>query len=106
MREGQARFVNQALVRGGFARAVLYEPNDRYIDLMREAEADARAADTGLWGACAFFGQPLNPDPSPPPQKSPSPTPPAGGGCDRESYPDVCIPPYSAARWAPRERLG
>ncbi len=93
--ESETVFVNEALVRGGFARAALYEPNDRYIGLMRAAEAQARAAQTGLWGECEFFGQPLNPDPSPPPKEnSPSPTPPPGGGCDRESYPDVCIPPY------------
>ncbi len=47
MRE-PSTFVNQALVRDGFARAALYEPNDRYIDLMYRAEGSARAADRGL----------------------------------------------------------
>ncbi len=93
--DGKTRFINRALVRGGFAQAALYEPNDRYIDLMRQAEAKARAADTGLWGACAYFGQPLNPDPLPPlKEERPSPSPPPGAGCDRASYPDVCIPAY------------
>lgn len=45
-------FVNANLVRRGFARAVLYRPNDRYIDQMRSAEAQARAAGRGLWSAC------------------------------------------------------
>lgn len=45
-------FVNEELVRLGYARAVLYEPNDRYIDRMRAAEEEARGADRGLWGAC------------------------------------------------------
>ena len=51
-------FVNLELVRSGAARAVLYEPNDRYIDQMRRAEADARDAGRGLWGACDEFGEP------------------------------------------------
>ena len=45
-------FVNLELVRAGAARAVLFEPNDRYIDRMRRAERDARAAGLGQWGAC------------------------------------------------------
>jgi micrococcal nuclease len=51
-------FVNLALVRQGFARAVLYEPNDEYIGVMRAAERRAHSADRGLWGACRYFGQP------------------------------------------------
>ena len=53
------RFVNLAMVRAGFARAVLYEPNDAYIDLMRRAETVAQQAERGLWEACQFFRQPL-----------------------------------------------
>lgn len=45
-------FVNLELVRSGAARAVLYEPNDRYIHRMRRAEGDAQAAGRGQWGAC------------------------------------------------------
>ena len=51
-------FVNRALVRGGFAKAVLFEPNDRYIATLRAAERDARDRRRGLWGACAYFGAP------------------------------------------------
>lgn len=45
-------FVNLELVRQGYARAVLYEPNDEYIEQLRRAESRARAAHRGLWGAC------------------------------------------------------
>jgi len=50
--------VNERLVRLGFARAVLFEPNDLYIDRMRRAEEWARADRAGLWSACAYFGAP------------------------------------------------
>ena len=43
-------FFNLEAVRTGHATAVLYEPNDAYIDVMREAEAQARRAGLGLWG--------------------------------------------------------
>ncbi len=45
-------FANQELVRTGHATAVLYKPNDRYIDLMRRTEAAAKAERLGLWGRC------------------------------------------------------
>ncbi|HSJ22575.1 MAG TPA: thermonuclease family protein [Nocardioidaceae bacterium] len=45
-------FVNLELVRQGYAEAVLFEPNDEYIDTMREAEDRARTERRGLWGAC------------------------------------------------------
>lgn len=44
--------VNLVLVREGYAEAVLFEPNDRHIDLVRAAEQEARDAGRGLWGAC------------------------------------------------------
>jgi micrococcal nuclease len=45
-------FFNLEAVRAGHARAVLYEPNDAYIDVMRAAEAEARSAKRGIWGDC------------------------------------------------------
>jgi micrococcal nuclease len=51
-------FVNMAMVREGMAKAVLYEPNDAYIDLLRQAERRARKAHAGLWRACDHFGAP------------------------------------------------
>ncbi|MGH3924887.1 MAG: thermonuclease family protein [Pseudonocardiaceae bacterium] len=48
-------FYNEEAIRQGFARAVLYEPNDRFIGTMRAAEAEARGAERGLWGpSCAL----------------------------------------------------
>lgn len=46
-------FVNRALVRYGYAKAVLYKPNDKYIKVMRADEAKARAAKLRIWsGKC------------------------------------------------------
>lgn len=44
--------VNEALVRGGHAEAVLVGGNDRHIDRLRAAERAARQEGAGLWGAC------------------------------------------------------
>lgn len=45
------RMTNRSLVALGHARAVLFQPNDRYWDLLRQVEADARDGALGLW-AC------------------------------------------------------
>lgn len=45
-------FVNLALVRGGYGTAVLYEPNDLYIDDLRAAQARAERKNLGQWDAC------------------------------------------------------
>lgn len=50
-------FINRELVLRGYAKAVLFEPNDEYIGSMRRAEATARGGRRGLWGACDSFGQ-------------------------------------------------
>ncbi len=52
-------FVNLDMVRQGNATAVLFEPNDRFIEDMREAEREARAEGAGLWGACTTVPQAL-----------------------------------------------
>lgn len=49
------RFVNAELVRAGWAEVVLFEPNDRFHDRLRELEATARAERRGAWGACGGF---------------------------------------------------
>lgn len=43
-------FFNSQIVRDGLARAVLYEPNDAYIDVLRMNEAEARDNGRGIWG--------------------------------------------------------
>lgn len=45
-------FVNLELVRQGYARSVLFEPNDEYIHQIREAESEARTDSRGMWGRC------------------------------------------------------
>ncbi len=43
-------FVNEYLVREGFAKASSYPPDIKYQDLFREAESEARQLKKGLWG--------------------------------------------------------
>ncbi len=50
------RFVNVLMVEQGYARAVLFRPNDAYIDRMRAAEDEARRARRGLWATCGSAG--------------------------------------------------
>ncbi|MFF8289246.1 thermonuclease family protein [Streptomyces sp. NPDC016309] len=45
-------FVNEALVRDGYARAVLYAPNDAHWPRISRAESAARRSGAGLWAAC------------------------------------------------------
>ncbi|HVF20152.1 MAG TPA: thermonuclease family protein [Mycobacteriales bacterium] len=49
-------FVNLAMIEQGFARAVLFEPNDAHIDAMRAAESAARSTRSGLWASCGSAG--------------------------------------------------
>lgn len=49
----EGEFYNEKAVAGGYAKAVLYRPNDRYISRMRQVEASAKQASRGVWGACA-----------------------------------------------------
>ena len=50
----EGEFYNEKAVAEGYARAVLYQPNDLYIDRIRQAENSARQAQRGVWGeACA-----------------------------------------------------
>jgi micrococcal nuclease len=44
--------INLTLVEQGFARAVLFEPNDRLWDQLRAAERAAQDSRLGLWGSC------------------------------------------------------
>lgn len=45
-------FVNDALVRGGYARVSTFPPDVRWTAALLEAERAARETQTGLWGAC------------------------------------------------------
>jgi micrococcal nuclease len=45
-------FVNEALLREGFATTLLIEPNHAYASQMLAAQDDAQTAGAGLWSAC------------------------------------------------------
>ncbi len=45
-------FVNEYLVRYGFARSSRYPPDIKYQGLFEEAEREARNEERGLWGEC------------------------------------------------------
>ena len=45
-------FVNRAIIAAGHGQVVLFEPNDHHWDLLRAVEAEAHAAQAGMWGSC------------------------------------------------------
>ena len=47
------RFVNAALVRGGYARTLTVPPNVRFAERFARLARQARRAGRGLWSACA-----------------------------------------------------
>jgi micrococcal nuclease len=52
-RESDGLFINEALVRGGFARTLTIPPNVRYARRFAALARQARRAGRGLWSACA-----------------------------------------------------
>lgn len=52
-------FVNEVLVRDGFAGILTYPPNDTYAERFRSLEATAQQEGVGLWGACGGPDEPL-----------------------------------------------
>ncbi len=48
------RMVNEEMARSGYVTALVYPPNVKYVERIRKAVADARAAKRGLW-ATNFF---------------------------------------------------
>ncbi len=49
---GQTLFVNDYLVREGFAKVLTYPPDVKYNEQLREAEREAKQQKKGLWGRC------------------------------------------------------
>ena len=43
-------FVNAVLVEEGYARTLIFDEEEPYADSLRELEAQAKAANLGLWG--------------------------------------------------------
>lgn len=52
LEEGQYLFVNDYLVRAGFAKAYTYPPDVKFNEQFLEAEREAREKKLGLWGRC------------------------------------------------------
>jgi micrococcal nuclease len=50
--------LNEELVKGGYARAVVYPPDVKYRERFSAEEQRAKRQHLGLWGACSFFGAP------------------------------------------------
>jgi micrococcal nuclease len=50
-RNGVMTLVGLELVRTGFAQVTTFPPDVKYVDQLTAAEADARSAELGLWGA-------------------------------------------------------
>ncbi|MBI4100639.1 thermonuclease family protein [Candidatus Microgenomates bacterium] len=50
-------FINDYLVRQGFAHASSYPPDIKYQDQLRQAEQEARENGRGLWSACGGGGK-------------------------------------------------
>ena len=56
-------FVNEALLRDGYADLLVMEPNTAYTDALRTALTAARTANAGLWGVCGGADVALDPPP-------------------------------------------
>lgn len=52
LENGQILFVNDYLVREGFAQVYTYPPDVKFDEELRQAETEAREAKRGLWGRC------------------------------------------------------
>lgn len=52
LENGQILFVNDYLVRVGFAQVYTYPPDVKFDEEFRQAETEAREAKRGLWGRC------------------------------------------------------
>lgn len=52
LEDGQTLFINDYLVREGFAKVYTYPPDVKYNEQFRQAEKEARENKRGLWGKC------------------------------------------------------
>lgn len=52
LEEGQVVFVNDYLIREGFAKALNYPPDVKYNEQLREAEKFAKESKKGMWSRC------------------------------------------------------
>ena len=52
--DGKLLFVNDYLIREGYARALTYPPDVKYTERFLEAQKDAKENSRGLWGECLW----------------------------------------------------
>lgn len=52
LENGQILFVNDYLIRAGFAKVLTYPPDVKFAEQFLEAEKQAREQKLGLWGRC------------------------------------------------------
>lgn len=52
LENGRILFVNDYLIREGFAKVLTYPPDVKYNEQFRQAEKGARESKRGLWGKC------------------------------------------------------
>ncbi len=57
-------FVNDYLVREGFAHASSYPPDIKYQEQFSQAEQEAQEFNRGLWGKCTGVNQPISNSPN------------------------------------------
>ena len=86
-------FVNLVLARDGYALQLTVPPNVAHAEEFRQAVAEARDANRGLWASCQTTTTQA-PTTRAPIARAPTPdtTAAAGGNCSA-AYPDFCIPP-------------
>lgn len=53
LEDGNLLFVNDYLVREGFAKASTYPPDVKFVEQFRQAEEEARVNNRGLWKTCS-----------------------------------------------------
>ncbi len=88
----QEQFVNLSLVRGGFAKAVLFPPNDEHWQQISSAGDKAEAGEAGLWAGC---------DTKSPPREKSRPSDPGDPG--RPDKPKPSVPESEPERQPERE---
>lgn len=80
---GQAIFVNDYLVKEGFARSSSYPPDVKYQEVFRASEEEARNMDKGLWSECANS---IKQTTTPSSQPSPTVTNNSNIECNKNAY--------------------
>ena len=74
-------FLNQELVRQGYANAKDYPPDSFFRQSLQNAECEAFRAGRGMWSACPGLPAPAGCEAGPPPSEPPMPPPLSGDPC-------------------------